>query len=332
MSAISVSVGSALAAIYGDFSWFLYLAALIGTIFMHAATNLINDYYDVKSGVDTPEVATAQYRPHPLVEGKLEAGQVRWQNRYGNLTAVRYPRREGLAEQVTSHVTESFDPAGVGLFFQPVRAQGLRAGREGTDFGQLFLGLSMFLIAGAVILTGLLFVFGVESRSEQVGMLLAVGWPAGRVKRLLLAEGGLVAVLGTVLGIGAGLLYTRLMIYGLSTLWTDAVSHAKIHFHADSSTLLIGGLGGLLSALLAIWFTLRGHMTRPARQLMAGHLEGAPRSRASWSRGKLGLAVALVAFGGVVVFLVLMGGGDSQRMAGAFFGAGTGLGGGSKKK
>ncbi len=77
MSAISVSVGSALAAIYGDFSWFLYLAALIGTIFMHAATNLINDYYDVKSGVDTPEVATAQYRPHPLVEGKLAAGQVR---------------------------------------------------------------------------------------------------------------------------------------------------------------------------------------------------------------------------------------------------------------
>jgi 1,4-dihydroxy-2-naphthoate octaprenyltransferase len=77
MSAISVSVGSSLAAIYGDFSWFLYLAALIGTIFMHAATNLINDYYDVKSGVDTPEVATAQYRPHPLVEGKLEAGQVR---------------------------------------------------------------------------------------------------------------------------------------------------------------------------------------------------------------------------------------------------------------
>ena len=77
MTAISVSVGSALAAIYGDFSWVLYLATLAGTVFLHAATNLINDYYDVQSGVDTPEVATAQYRPHPLVEGKLEAGQVR---------------------------------------------------------------------------------------------------------------------------------------------------------------------------------------------------------------------------------------------------------------
>jgi len=77
MTAISVSVGSALAAIYGDFSWFLYLLTLVATIFLHAATNLINDYYDVQSGVDTPEVATAQYRPHPLVEGKLGAGHVR---------------------------------------------------------------------------------------------------------------------------------------------------------------------------------------------------------------------------------------------------------------
>jgi len=77
MTAISVSVGGALAAIYGDFSWFLYLITLIATVFLHAATNLINDFYDVQSGVDSPEVATAQYRPHPLVEGKLEAGQVR---------------------------------------------------------------------------------------------------------------------------------------------------------------------------------------------------------------------------------------------------------------
>jgi 1,4-dihydroxy-2-naphthoate octaprenyltransferase len=76
MTAISVSVGSALAAIDGEFSWPLYLLALLGTVLLHAATNLINDYYDVKSGVDSREVATAQYRPHPLVEGKLEARHI----------------------------------------------------------------------------------------------------------------------------------------------------------------------------------------------------------------------------------------------------------------
>jgi 1,4-dihydroxy-2-naphthoate octaprenyltransferase len=76
MTAISVSVGSSLAAIDGSFSWELYFLTLLGVIFMHTATNLINDYYDVKNGVDTREVSTAQYRPHPLLEGKLEPPRV----------------------------------------------------------------------------------------------------------------------------------------------------------------------------------------------------------------------------------------------------------------
>ncbi len=77
MTAISVSVGSALGAIDGTFSWPIYLFTLLATVLLHAATNLINDYYDVKSGVDTQEVSTAQYRPHPLVEEKLAAGHVK---------------------------------------------------------------------------------------------------------------------------------------------------------------------------------------------------------------------------------------------------------------
>lgn len=76
MTAVSVSVGSILGAMDGGFSWFLYLITLAGIIFMHAAANLFNDYYDVLSGVDTLEVSTAQYRPHPLVEGILKPREV----------------------------------------------------------------------------------------------------------------------------------------------------------------------------------------------------------------------------------------------------------------
>lgn len=76
MTAISVSVGSAMAAIQGAFDWPLYLLALLSAVLLHAATNLINDYYDVVNGVDTVAAATAQYRPHPLVEGLLPARQV----------------------------------------------------------------------------------------------------------------------------------------------------------------------------------------------------------------------------------------------------------------
>ena len=78
MSFISVSVGAAFAALDGPFSWTLYLATLFGMIALHGAANLYNDFYDVRSGVDIADTATAQYRPHPLVEGKLREGQVLW--------------------------------------------------------------------------------------------------------------------------------------------------------------------------------------------------------------------------------------------------------------
>ena len=71
MTLISVSVGSALAALDGSFSWGLCLLAAAGAVFMHAGTNLLNDYYDVKHGLDTLFSATAQYRPHAIVHGLL---------------------------------------------------------------------------------------------------------------------------------------------------------------------------------------------------------------------------------------------------------------------
>ena len=77
MTAISVSVGAAMAAMDGAFSWPLYLFTIIVTTILHAATNLINDYYDVLAGVDSQEVSTARYRPHPLLEGKLKPEYVR---------------------------------------------------------------------------------------------------------------------------------------------------------------------------------------------------------------------------------------------------------------
>ena len=76
MTAISIGVGGSVAAIDGPFSWGLFAATLLGAVFLHAGTNLINDYYDVQSGVDTVAAATAQYRPHPLVEGKLRPKSV----------------------------------------------------------------------------------------------------------------------------------------------------------------------------------------------------------------------------------------------------------------
>lgn len=76
MTAISVSVGGTVAAVEGAFSWPLYFLTLIAAVLMHAASNLINDFDDVRHGVDSPDVPTARYRPHPLMEGRLRLNQV----------------------------------------------------------------------------------------------------------------------------------------------------------------------------------------------------------------------------------------------------------------
>jgi len=264
-----------------------------------------------------------QYRGTPKAFVTLRAGQKMWANRYGNLTAVRYPLSSGSSEDIAGRLLKKVNPASVGLFFQSVRARGIKAGGQGTDFGQLFLGLSMFLIIAALILMGLLFVFGIEKRSEQVGMLLAVGFSPKLVRRLLFIEGGILAVLGVALGTAVGLLYTKAMIYGLATVWQKAVSGSTIYFYAKPFTLLIGALVAVAVSLIAIWLTLRKQVSRPARELLAGGLEWQFLTAGPVSKGRIGLCIAAAAAVGAVLLLGVMGNADSAAVAGVFFGAGA---------
>ena len=158
-----------------------------------------------------------KYRGAPKAFITLEAGRKMWANRYGNLTSVRYPTSAISVPNLVESLLKTVNPSSVGLFFQPVRQSGVKAGGGSTDFGGLFLGLSMFLIIAALILMSLIFVFGVEKRSGQIGMLLAVGFSPKLLRRLLVIESGALAVLGAIVGSAAALLYTKVMIYGLRT-------------------------------------------------------------------------------------------------------------------
>jgi putative ABC transport system permease protein len=263
-----------------------------------------------------------KYRGTPKAFVTLNAGQQMWANRYGDLTAVRYPSSDA-AQSITRKLLAAVKPASVGLFFLPVRARGVRAGGGTTDFGQLFLGLSMFLIIAVLILLGLVFVFGVENRSGQIGMLLAVGFRPRRVRRLLFLESGVLTVLGAVVGTGAALLYTWAMIYGLATAWNTAVSGSTIHFYAKTSTLFIGAASAIAVSLFAIWLTLRKQVSRPARELLAGNFEWQFFSAKRVSRRRAGLWVAIVATAGAILLLAVLGTGNSSSVSAAFFGAGT---------
>lgn len=76
MSLISVTVGTLLAAEEGPISWFWFFVTAIGIITFHAASNLINDYYDTLYNVDQPDSPTVKYRPHPIYSGMLTQKQL----------------------------------------------------------------------------------------------------------------------------------------------------------------------------------------------------------------------------------------------------------------
>ncbi len=69
MTFSSVTLGTLIAYLAGSFNIALYLLTLGGMIAFHAATNLINDFYDVKHGVDKMGAPTTKYRPHPVAAG-----------------------------------------------------------------------------------------------------------------------------------------------------------------------------------------------------------------------------------------------------------------------
>jgi len=245
-----------------------------------------------------------RYRTTPKAFVTLEAGRQMWTNRFGNLTGVRLLPRKGTAGDRSGDVAAALEPAGLGLVFLPVREQALKAVRSAVDFGGLFLGLSVFLIISALMLTGLLFVFSLEKRAPEMGILLAVGFPPRGVRYLYLGEGLFVALAGSATGGLAGTLYTRLIIEGLGNVWRGAVAHSAIVYHAEPGTILTGSVLAAGCGFLAMVIQVRYLGRRSVRELLSGDLSAGRTGPTSGKRGRPALIFSVVCFilAGVVSF------------------------------
>jgi 1,4-dihydroxy-2-naphthoate octaprenyltransferase len=71
MTLSSAAIGGLLAAAAPDVNWLYFTMALFGLVLAHAANNMINDYFDLESGVDTDEYIRTQYAPHPVISGLI---------------------------------------------------------------------------------------------------------------------------------------------------------------------------------------------------------------------------------------------------------------------
>jgi len=268
--------------------------------------NKDEDYWDLHRG--TPKAFVS-----------LKTAQALWENRFGNLTAIRLYDNNII--DIEKNLKKVLDSAALGLVFKPVRQEGIRASTESVDFAELFLGLSFFIIIAAMLLTGLLFVLSIGQRSRETGLYLALGFTPQLIKRIVFYESGTLAIIGVVLGGFLGVFYNQLVLLGLKTIWQGAVGTTALRIHIDMSSVLIGLIAGLAMALLTMFLVIRKHMRASVSGLQAG-LKTADQ-KLTKRKSRLSLIIGISGLLITLIIIVFTEGGRGKEAAGAFFAAGT---------
>jgi ABC-type antimicrobial peptide transport system permease subunit len=270
---------------------------------------------------DKDEAYWDRYRGTPKAFVTLATAQRLWTNRYGVLTAVRFNGDRVATNMLADNLRMRLSPSMFGLTLRPVRAQAMRAGDDAVDFGSLFLGLSFFIVLAGLLLTGLLFAFSVEQRRRQIGTLLALGFRRPQARRLLLAEGALLALSGGILGVVCGVLYNQGILFALSTVWRGAVGAVTLYAHITPLSLAAGYVAGVATAVAAMWIVL--HMQ--TQRSVCEQLHGAPDAGMRHSRRIpwVSSLLALLCTAGAAVSVIAAPPTRGTQAAGAFFGAGA---------
>jgi ABC-type lipoprotein release transport system permease subunit len=273
--------------------------------------------YDSKLVKKPDEHFWDEYRTTPKAYVTLKTGQRLWSSRFGNLTSIRLaPANAGqqpadlrkTAADFRKELLANLEPDRGGFVFDNVRQRALKGGTGivgGMDFGWLLVCFSFFLIAAALLLVGLLFRLNLDRRASEVGLLLATGYRLGQVRRLLLAEGGLLAGIGALLGLFAAAGYAWLLLELLRAWWPGAMDRSFLHLYLTEGygvSFLIGYVLTVLVSVGTIFWALLALGRVPPRALLTGatDTEGmGPRRPLRWSR--ITAAVSLVGAAGCVV-------------------------------
>jgi len=219
-----------------------------------------------------------KYKATPKAFVPLDAGKRLWQNRFGDLTAIRMGAAPGQDIRTTRSLFETefikkIKPEQIGFQFLSLQEEGLRASSGSTDFGMLFSSLSGFIIIAVALLVGMVFRIGVEQRAREIGILQAVGYPLAKIRHRFLFEGIFVASIGSLLGCLIAVGYAQLMIYGLQTWWLPAIGTPFIKLHINLLSLLSGALISLVVVIFSIHSTIRKLGKVTTVSLLAGQTD-----------------------------------------------------------
>ena len=116
------------------------------------------------------------------------------------------------ADRLRSALRPLLPPQAAGVTLQDVRGEALTASGGATDFGEYFTYFSFFIVASAILLALLFFRLGVEQRLRQIGILRAAGFTISRLRRLLIVEALMLAVVGSLIGMAGAWIYGSIIM------------------------------------------------------------------------------------------------------------------------
>jgi ABC-type lipoprotein release transport system permease subunit len=216
---------------------------------------------NLKNIRDKDEAYWQKFRGTPKAFISLETGQNIWHNRFGNVTAFRFHAREKDLPNIEKAMMSHMRPVRSGLSFTPVYMEGKLAAENSTDFGELFLGLSFFILVSALLLTGLLFYLLAEMRMAETGILSAIGFSKPKILGILAGEAVILTLAGVLAGLLTGVFYNDILILGLNTVWRDAVNTSLLVMDVRTNALMTAAFAGTITAmsalLLVLWLNLR---------------------------------------------------------------------------
>jgi len=228
-----------------------------------------------------------------------------WKNRFGTFTSFRFgmdeqttggPAGESQAKELMAlegSLLENFNPSMLGFTLEATLTRGYEAAGSGVDFSQLFGGLSFFLLLAGIMLTILLFLLNLESREEQLGSLVVMGFPVRIIRRIMFVESIIVAITGALAGGVLAVFYNRLVFLALNGVWRDVIRTEMMHVDVRGSTLATGLALTMAIAVLALWIPLN----RKLRRQVTSHMK--PSGKASKKRdSRIRRVAAIIAIAG----------------------------------
>lgn len=267
---------------------------------------------------DKDEDYWKEYKGTPKAFISYAPGKELWANRFGECTAIRLSSNGGSKKEIEAQLSNTLSPINLGYSLRSVKEEGLTAARGGVDFSQLFMSLSFFLLLAGIILVALLFNLHLEKRMSEIGTLKALGYSSSMIKKLVLAEGLIVAIPGVIAGGLLAILYNQLIFKALNTVWYDIVRTSALQEVVQVNTLLLGIGISLVIVWITIWYNVNKKLKINSVTLQREQIIIAKNSSIRWFR--IGyLTSGLVAIG-LLVYEIMFGEGLNT---GIFFFAGA---------